>query len=1181
VWLSAILVSSVPVSAQTQGEEVAILIRELRNESEAVRQTAASALAQVDKESLTKGLPLLKEALRDRNDFVRRIAAWVLANITPERAREAVLALENALADSDFRVRSVAASSVGSIGRGAIADAVRALRRAVYDKNLFVRVTAAESLGEIGPPAADGVTDLAAVAKEPERLLRSAAVTALGKIGRGPAAPNVIKVLKFTLKDGDALVRFSAAEAIGHIGSQAELALTDLRESVQDPNALVRQAAIKALAKIAHTGVEEARAGLVEALQSPRTDVRLIAVESFWRFGVSVKGASPLIQKLLTDSQAEIRRSAATTLGGVRPAAPELVAALKKALGDQNSSVREAAATALGRMRTDAKDAISALQLSLQDSQAEVRRAAVIALESITPGTPDIVTAVKARLADESASVRQAAVWALFRMGKPPPDSLPSLLRMLDDAEPETRRGAVLLLRRMGPAAKEAVVPLTKLLSDAQEQIRSDATDTLGEIGLGAAEAVPALTEKLLDRREKENVRQAAARSLGKIGISAKGAMGALRETMRDENQGISSSSAQALARVVPAVEIVPALIVDLNSAEVSLQRAALTALSSMGSNAKDAVPTLIETLSNPNEDISNYAASALRQIGLAAKHAIPALTEALRDSKKRSSAAEALASIATALQDAGSTDAIQDLEVAYDTLAALNNVGSESRDKVRRAIGDLKRQRRINLFGGWEPIITIAAAVAALNVGLTLLAIPWPWARRVILHPIGSKIVGLIVGKYLLIDGLIRFVRPIRMGLFQDYRRHLRNAPVMQTWENGLYISQSIQICELTPGQSHDDSEDWKTVLQNLLKRPTGRLWLLAGKSGLGKTALLERWLYQSLQLDQTPLFIPLGSDLSPGQEAAAAMAQYGDIDVTPDAALHFLKEGRFVILLDGFNEDRQPGATREFVRQVVKRNHVIMSTQFDPQWQKVVDISHITLKPFGRRQLLEMLEKHWVDELLPAGHLTDLAELPHTAQLLATYIKDNQRIPTLRLDIYRNLRKKLESDTQVLNLEEIAWNLFKENRKLFRPDVNISKSFCDSAVDHGILTKTGDDYQFRHELIHRFFVASYLYRQDPKPLEEWYREVKRGLGRSYWSDTLELLSEMHGERTDRNPAAAELYYGFLKEAAAFNPQIFGERLYPQLERLYRAGLKKDAQFIEWSASCLARAAAAPQPGN
>ena len=210
-------------------------------------------------------------------------------------------------------------------------------------------------------------------------------------------------------------------------------------------------------------------------------------------------------------------------------------------------------------------------------------------------------------------------------------------------------------------------------------------------------------------------------------------------------------------------------------------------------------------------------------------------------------------------------------------------------------------------------------------NFALVILAIPVTWVRTVILHPVGSAVIGLIVGKYLIIDFLTRFVYPIKMAMFKDYRKNLKTAPALKEWGKRLYIPPHIQIPEQASSIHEQDEDEWKKVFETILTKPKKRLWLVLGKSGLGKTALMEKWTDYALTLKKTPVLVPLGSDLSTQEEVAASMAQYGDIDVKPEVAFGLLKGGGFVILLDGFNEDHNPGKTREFVRQVSKRNHVV----------------------------------------------------------------------------------------------------------------------------------------------------------------------------------------------------------------------------------------------------------------
>ena len=73
--------------------------------------------------------------------------------------------------------------------------------------------------------------------------------------------------------------------------------------------------------------------------------------------------------------------------------------------------------------------------------------------------------------------------------------------------------------------------------------------------------------------------------------------------------------------------------------------------------------------------------------------------------------------------------------------------------------------------------------------------------------------------------------------------------------------------------------------------------------------------------------------------------------------------------------------------------------------------------------------------EAILDSG-LAPLTKLPHTAQLIGEYIKENQKLPAFYLDIYRNLRKKFDDDNQAINLEAKAWDMFKINGKLFGYD-------------------------------------------------------------------------------------------------------------------------------------------------
>jgi len=1160
--------------------EVSILLEQVNSKDRSASNAAISALEGIDQEALTKSLPDLSKATRHKDKFVRRITVWLLRKVSRDAAPKAILELEKVLKDRDALVRASAADSLGRLGQTLPRESVQALTSALRDEDLYVRSSAVDALREIGPPAVEAVPALIAAAQDTNWLIRLAAFKALGKIGRGAAGKEIVPVLRKALNEENAVVRVASIEALGEIGVQAENAVADLTKSLQDSQKFVRSAAMTTLGRLAREGITDAKRAIESALQSPIEETRSLAANVFWRMGVPVKNAVPQLLRLLNEELAETRRGAARTLGTLRPASSDVIDALKLALKkDGDASVRAVSANSLANFGNAARSAIPDIREALRDSDPEVRRFAVLAAGNLRAEDGETLTLIKTLLEDKIESVRQQAVWAVVSLGMTPPSFVPTLNRLLLDRAMEIRRGAAVGLGRMGPAANGAVPNLILLLKDSNEQVRLGAVNALGSIGPTAGEAIPTLSRIVIDEREKPNIREAGAEALGHMGPGAKPALPSLELAMKSENEQVRSASVRAFARIGTPSEILPVLTNDLKSADVFVRLTALQGFSAMGPNAKDAVPDLIECLKDEDEQVRHGAANALGTMGHYAKDAISALTQAVQEGPNRNgSAVEALSRIAVAAQDKGATELVPELEAALAKISNFNEFKAQT-ETVRRAVDDLKRaaslaadpRRKLLEFAKWGVV-----GAAVFNFLLILLVIPFPWARRVIFHPVGIVALRLVVGKYLVTDFLFRFVQPVRMALFQNYRQNFARAPLLKWWETHLYIPQHLELPGFKLESNEEEKEEWKTVFDALLSQPTGRLWLLLGKSGLGKTALLEKWVYQSLKQRETPIFIPLGGDLSPSDEARAVMEQYGDINVKADTALDFLKAGRFIILLDGFNEDRKPAVTREFARQLVKRNHVIMSSQIDPKWEKFLETSNIVLKPFGREQLLKLMERHWVDELLAADYLSDLTELPHTAQLLANYIKENNRLPHLRLDIYRTLRKNLENDTQILNLEETAWSLFKENRKIFTPDNSVPAPLCELAMKDGILTKAEDGYQFRHELIHRFFVVCYLERQNRRPLEEWYEDVHVGLGRGYWSDALELWSELYAEPASVNQHAKETYYQFLKEAANFSSQIFAERLYPQLQRLYRTGaLEKDAQIIEWAASLMAPAAA------
>ena len=462
------------------------------------------------------------------------------------------------------------------------------------------------------------------------------------------------------------------------------------------------------------------------------------------------------------------------------------------------------------------------------------------------------------------------------------------------------------------------------------------------------------------------------------------------------------------------------------------------------------------------------------------------------------------------------------------------------------------------------EKVIWLVATVIAINISLLTLAIFSGTVRNLVLHSAGSPIFGIPVGKYLLTYPLIRFLPPLKHTLFKAYRETLRTEIRSQSWESRRYVDPEIVDIALTPSTPR-----WRLALDKIISGKPGILWLVLGPSGLGKTMLLEQWAALALSKNRTPILIRLGSGLSPAMEAATQMERFGDIHVEPEVALDLLTGGGFLLLLDAFNEDRDPMRTRKFIRKVTKRNLVVLTSQFAPNLSKFVTVRRVQLRPFGPDQLSALIGQEYSKKIQERLDLRDLAELPFTAQLIGRHIEEHKELPRRRLDIYDMLTEGLVPQAQVINLRRVAWDLFRSNELEIYPSSALPAELLDSATKRRLLTRRIRDnrsyYLFAHERFHRYFVARYLEKQTQKTIEDWALEVQEELGREYWADVLDLLSECYGQQLIEGDLAIDKLNEFMLTVAEWSGSIFTDRILPQYKRLHQQRAIDEVDFIRF----------------
>jgi HEAT repeat protein/energy-coupling factor transporter ATP-binding protein EcfA2 len=237
------------------------------------------------------------------------------------------------------------------------------------------------------------------------------------------------------LKDEYAWVRWSAAEALWHLGATDE-AIRALREALKDEDAWVRVLAAEALGRLGAT--DEAIQALREALKDENALVRGDAALALGRLGATDQETIQALREALKDENAWVRGDAALALGRLGATDQETIQALREALKDENALVRGDAALALGRLgATD--EALQALREALKDEDAWVRGAAALALESLGATDQETIQALREALKDENAWLRVRAALALGRLGATDQETIQALREALKDEYAEVR----------------------------------------------------------------------------------------------------------------------------------------------------------------------------------------------------------------------------------------------------------------------------------------------------------------------------------------------------------------------------------------------------------------------------------------------------------------------------------------------------------------------------------------------------------------------------------------------------------------------------------------------------------------------------------------------------------------------------------------------------------------------
>jgi HEAT repeat protein len=233
--------------------------------------------------------------------------------------------------------------------------------------------------------------------------------------GGAEAVPVLAAMLSGTAIADDAEVRYTSAELLSKLGSEASSAGPALLAGVHDRDAHVQTVCAAALPK-AGVPAKTAVPVLTGLLKSKHAVVAAQALSEYR--GAAAESLPALVELLESKTQTtEARWNAARTIGKIGPAAASAVPVLIAALDDPEWTIREHCSEAIGDFGPGAApEAIPGLIRMLADSVARVRRDAVRSLGQIGRPALESVPEIKKLLSDPEENVRKAARTALVKI---------------------------------------------------------------------------------------------------------------------------------------------------------------------------------------------------------------------------------------------------------------------------------------------------------------------------------------------------------------------------------------------------------------------------------------------------------------------------------------------------------------------------------------------------------------------------------------------------------------------------------------------------------------------------------------------------------------------------------------------------------------------------------------------
>ena len=376
---------------------------------------------------------------------------------------------------------------------------------------------------------------------------------------------------------------------------------------------------------------------------------------------------------------------------------------------------------------------------------------------------------------------------------------------------------------------------------------------------------------------------------------------------------------------------------------------------------------------------------------------------------------------------------------------------------------------------------VKTTGTLVLLSIGILLIAAYVPWFRRIVFHPDGQELINAVLGGSKLYLFPLYF-SPLRMRLLRDFRARLHDHPRLRQWSQKNYIAPEIH------SESLSENIPYQQMLQHILDRGQGTLWLVQSKTGYGKSALVEQWTQQLLLENKTPFLLS-----SPGvgqlyTELKLTLEQWGDLRTQEDQVQSMLWAGGFVIILDGLDEGQIATEAQDFIRSVLNRNIIILCSDNTYEWDNIAP-HIIRLRPFETAQWETLgLSHSSIEELKQNQLLYKACGNPYTALQLKTFVDKNNKLPSFRSELYQLAKEQFFNTAQEKGylhadriLAQAAWTALKNNDS----SSNLPSDLESIALECDIFRITHKQFVFHAPGLQRYLAAFHLYHHQNKSEE------------------------------------------------------------------------------------------------